>query len=118
MNKSTKELFELPWFRYDDCDDCENFAGIVHSTPNDYYPIASRINSRKMSKRFVRFPEVYDALLETLYYKCFECMGGLRHNIDLTREELVENGCPKKNPSAVCIFCKYLKLLKTVRDAK
>lgn len=79
-------------------------------------------NWKGCEENFVRrdkvqyLPELYDALMETVYYKCFECMGGLRHNIDMTREELVKNGCPKKNKSNVCIYVKHLELLRKVRN--
>jgi hypothetical protein len=70
------------------------------------------------ANRLACLPELYDALMETVYLRCFECMGGLRHNIDLTREELIKNGCPKQNKSNVCIYVKHIDLLRKVRNGE
>ena len=107
MTNETKELFDAPWKAYplDDVGDANgNFVCACETTEN--------------ANRIARLPELYDALMETIYYKCFECMGGLRHNIDLTQEDVIENGCPKQNKSNVCIYVKHIELLKKVREGK
>lgn len=107
MTDETKKLFDAPW-EVNAC--CEihnkNERLICICCPSDFH----------IANRLTRLPELYDALVETVYYKCFECMGGLRHNIDMTREELVKNGCPKQNKSNVCIYAKHIELLRKVRD--
>ena len=105
MTDETKKLFDAPWKRE---------GMIIRNKKDNYVCSASPDNINCLA----RLPELYDALVETVYYKCFECMGGLRHNIDLTREELVKNGCPKKNKSNVCIYVKHLELLRKVRDGE
>ena len=67
--------------------------------------------------------QLYDALAEAVYYRCFECMDGLRHNIDLTQEDLIENGCPKNRRYrearvVSCVAMNWLELMKKVRDGK
>ena len=104
MTDSTKNLFDAPWIT----DGCE-----IHDSDG---LLISSSDCIADANRLVRLTELYDALMETVYYKCFECMGGLRHNIDLTREGLVKNGCPKQNKSNVCIYVKHIELLRKVRD--
>ena len=107
MTEETKKLFDAPWSAYplDDVGDANGNFVCACETP-------------EMAHRLARLPELYDALVETVYYKCFECMGGLRHNIDLTREELVKNGCPKQNKSNVCIYVKHIELLRKARGGE
>ena len=112
MTDSTKKLFDAPWKLYEYRDDYDHW---FHVLTNGGRLIASRIVNKEDYNRLARLPELYDALMETVYYKCFECMGGLRHNIDMTREELVKNGCPKQNKSNVCIYVKHIELLRKVR---
>ena len=112
MTDETKKLFNAPWFPFSiACD----FHGLKRSNGSEIFSDASL---RSEVNRLARLPELYDALVETVYYKCFECMGGLRHNIDMTREELVKNGCPKQNKSNVCIYVKHIELLRKVRDGE
>ena len=102
-----KKLFDAPWTAYplDDVGDANgNFV--------------CACDTQEMARRIARLPELYEALMDTVYYKCFECMGGLRHNIDVTQDGIIEKGCPKKVKSNVCIFSKHLELLKKVRDGK
>ena len=61
-------------------------------------------------------PELYDACVEAVYHICFDCMGGFRHDIGLTSEDLLNDGCPKKSND--CFFLKTLDLLRKVRDDK
>ena len=119
MTDSTKQLFDAPWVVMGDAEDYIKFNVIISSpnSPRHCCTIASCIDQKTVN-RLARLPELYDALVETVYYKCFECMGGLRHNIDLTREELVKDGCPKQNKSNVCIYVKHLELLRKVRDGE
>ena len=112
MTDSIKKLFDAPWT-------------IEEEAPSAWYcvidskdSVVADVRDKKTVNRLARLPELYDALVETVYYKCFECMGGLRHNIDLTREELVKDGCPKQNKSNVCIYVKHLELLRKVRDVE
>lgn len=108
MTDETKKLFSAPWQIWGDgCQVCD-----IRGTERAY------CEDIKDSARFARLPELYDALVETVYYKCFECMGGLRHNIEMTREEIIKNGCPKQNKSNVCIYVKHLELLRKVRDGE
>ena len=106
MTDETKEVFAAPW-------EATERGTVI--TANDGDRICTVVNPAN-ANRIARLPELYDALMKTVYYKCFECMGGLRHNIDMTREELVKNGCPKQNKGNVCIYVKHIELLREVRD--
>lgn len=110
MTEETRKLFSAPW----KARECPH----VYAVNDARGELKAETLSAVGANRLANLPELYDALVETLYYKCFECMGGLRHNIDLTREELVKNGCPKQNKSNVCIFVKYLELLRKVRNGE
>ena len=112
MTDETKKLFDAPWIVYGEPDD---YSFVIQNASE--YEIAT-VFIPDEAKHFARLPELYDALVETVYYKCFECMGGLRHNIDMTREELIKNGCPKQNKSNVCIYVKHIELLRKVRDGE
>lgn len=116
MTDETKQLFDAPWVV--DSFDHKEFGEVFEIMDEDYCLHHARSFDEKTANRIARLPELYDALMETVYYKCFECMGGLRHNIDMTREELVKNGCPKQNKSNVCIYVKHLELLRKVRDGE
>lgn len=113
MTESTKKLFNAPW----SSEEYEHGHGAWVVRRPEGYLIAENMSGQD-ANRLARLPELYDALVNTVYLKCFKCMGGLRHNIDLTREELVKSGCPKQNKSNVCIYCKHLELLRKVRDGK
>ena len=117
MTDKTKELFDAPWtVTVEEIrKDTKRFAVVKNNL--DYELVAIDL-THEDAHRLARLPELYDALMETVYYKCFECMGGLRHNIDMTREELIKNGCPKQNKSNVCIYVKHIDLLKKVRAGK
>ena len=112
MTDETKKLFDAPWTVYGEQDD---YSYVIQNASED--DIATVFMTDE-AKRIMHLPELYDALVETVYYKCFECMGGLRHNIDMTREEIVKNGCPKKNKSNVCIYVKHIDLLRKVKDGE
>lgn len=112
MTESTKNLFDAPWYVFSSPDD------EITVIENESGRVLAELDDAKTANRLARLPELYDALMETVYYKCFECMGGLRHNIDMTREELVKNGCPKQNKSNVCIYVKHIELLQKVRAGK
>lgn len=112
MNDEIRKLFDAPWTVYGEPDD---YSFVIQNASED--EIATVFMTDE-AKRLILLPELYDALMETVYYKCFECMGGLRHNIDMTREELVKNGCPKQNKSNVCIYVKHIDLLRKVRDVE
>ena len=107
MTDETKRIFDAPW-------KVDNLK-FIQNAKHKYLALC---DEKEIVNRLARLPELYDALMETVYYKCFECMGGLRHNIDMTREEIVKNGCPKKNKSNVCIYVKHIELLRKVRDGK
>ena len=107
MTEETAQIFNAPW-------KAVNHMHVVSRSDDSIGVTCDEHNARRIS----HLPELYDALMETVYYKCFECMGGLRHNIDMTREELVKNGCPKQNKSNVCIYVKHIELLRNVRDGK
>lgn len=111
MTEETAQLFDAPWSVI------SIFPGydIITSGGKELFAHAY---TEENAHRLARLPELYDALMETVYYKCFECMGGLRHNIDLTQKDLIENGCPKQNKSNVCIYVKHIDLLRKVRDGK
>jgi hypothetical protein len=119
MTDETKKLFDAPWKAVEIVD--TNFPYLheceIVSNNGKGHMIATEV-FRTDANRLARLPEMCDALVETVYYKCFECMGGLRHNIDMTREELVKNGCPKQNKSNVCIYVKHIELLRKVRDGE
>ena len=121
MTDETKKLFDAPW-KVDKVDFKSDIFGVGSTILRIFDKteelITTHIPDEKTANRLARLPELYDALMETVYYKCFECMGGLRHNIDMTREEIVKNGCPKKNKSNVCIYVKHIELLRKVRDGK
>ena len=112
MTDETKKLFEAPYKV------CETRNGYNVICTNKLIPQLCWTTGENDANRLARLPELYDALMETVYYKCFECMDGLRHNIDMTREELVKNGCPKKNNSNVCIYVKHLVLVRIVRNGE
>ena len=116
MTKDTQQLFDAPW----EVGVCEKgnpeFESVFIASKTGC--LIGRDMEEETANRLVHLPELYDALMETVYYKCFECMGGLRHNIDMTREELVKNGCPKQNKSNVCIYVKHIELLRKVRDGE
>ena len=107
MTDETKRIFDAPW-------KVDNLK-FIQNAKHKYLALC---DEKEIVNRLARLPELYDALMETVYYKCFECMGGLRHNIDMTREELIKNGCPKQNKSNVCIYVKHIELLRKVRDGK
>ena len=115
MTDETKKLLDAPWKLYEYRDDYDHWFQVL---TNGGRLIASRIVNKEDYNRLAHLPELYDALVETVYLKCFECMGGLRHNIDLTQKDLIENGCPKQNKSNVCIYAKHIELLRKVRDGK
>ena len=119
MTEETKRIFDAPFAVMGDSMDYTKFNVIIYSRKSPRYcsTVASCID-QKTAIRFARLPDLYDALMESVYYKCFECMGGLRHNIDMTREELVKNGCPKQNKGNVCIYVKHIELLRKVRDGE
>lgn len=119
MTDETKKLFDAPWKAVEDKDNPFPFMHHKEIVTNNGqgHTIANDIIGDD-ANRLARLPELYDALMETVYYKCFECMGGLRHNIDMTREEIVKNGCPKQNKSNVCIYVKHIELLRKVRDGE
>lgn len=112
MTEETRKLFGAPWTVYGEPDD---YSYVIQNASEDD---VATVFMTDEAKRITHLPELYDALMETVYYKCFECMGGLRHNIDMTREELVKNGCPKQNKSNVCIYVKHIELLRKVREGK
>lgn len=116
MTDETKKLFDAPW-KVRVCEKGNpEFESVLVAKKTGW--LVGRDMEYKTAKRVARLPELYDALMETVYYKCFECMGGLRHNIDLTQEDLIENGCPKQNKSNVCIYVKHIELLRKVRDGE
>ena len=113
MTDETKKLFDAPLR----AEEYKYGKGAFVVRNNSGYLVAENMSGQDAT-RLARLPELYDALMETVYYKCFECMGGLRHNIDMTREEIVKNGCPKQNKSNVCIYVKHIELLRKVRDGE
>ena len=116
MTDETKKLLDAPWAV--DEKQSETFGEVFDVMNEDLYLHYARCYDEETANRIARLPELYDALVETVYLKCFECMGGLRHNIDLTQKDLIENGCPKQNKSNVCIYAKHIELLRKVRDGK
>ena len=103
-----ENFMDAPWF-YD------RIAGQWVITDKFGFSVADT-NNEFQAKRIKQLPNLYAALEDAACYKCFECMGGLRHYIDLKKSELVNDGCPKKSES--CIVLKWLETLKKVRETK
>lgn len=105
MTDETKNLFDAPWSAYplDDVGDANGNFVCSCETP-------------EMAHRLARLPELYDACVEAVYYRCFDCLGGFRHDIGLTSEDLLNDGCPKKSNN--CFFLKTIDLLRKVRAGK
>lgn len=110
MTDETKNLFNAPWTVYGEPDD---YSDVIQNASED--EIATVFITDE-AKRIARLPELYDACVEAVYYRCFDCMGGFRHDIGLTSEDLLNDGCPKKSNN--CFFLKTLDILRKVRDGK
>jgi len=105
MTEETAQLFDAPW----------KAVNHMHVVSRSDDPIAVTCDEHN-AHRISHLPELYDACVEAVYHRCFECLGGFRHDIGLTSEDLLNDGCPKKSNN--CFFLKTLDLLQKVRDGK
>ena len=110
MTDETKKLFDAPYKVY------ETRNGYNVICTNKVLPQLCWTTDKKDANRISHLPELYDACVEAVYHRCFDCMGGFRHDIGLTSEDLLNDGCPKKSNN--CFFLKTLDLLRKVRDGK
>ena len=105
MTEETAQIFDAPW-------KAVNHMHVVSRSDDPIGVTCDEHNAHRIS----HLPELYDACVEAVYYRCFDCMGGFRHDIGLTSEDLLNDGCPKKSNN--CFFLKTLDLLRKVRDGK
>lgn len=111
MTDETKKLFDAPWVVMGDAEDYKKFNVIIHSPQSQRHccTVASCVD-RKTAIRFVRLPEIYDALLDSVRRICSTCIGS-----NLSDMPLDDIGMYCR---ANCKVHKYTALLKNVRDGK
>ena len=118
MTEETAQLFDAPWkadkFVYYHPSGIGEINIRVQGSKNKL--VAGYVTTIETANRIVRLPELYDACVEAVYYRCFDCLGGFRHDIGLTSEDLLNDGCPKKSNN--CFFLKTIDLLRKVREGK
>lgn len=110
MTDETKKLFDAPWT-------IEEEAPFVWYCVIDSKDsvVANDVRDKKTVNRLARLPELYEELKSSSYDYCWSCLATL--GIDPpTKEELIENLCPRK-PSC-CDYNNRWKLLRKVRNGE
>ena len=106
MNKPTKELFDAPWKLNDE--DHAPFLDIIDAHD---WPIAQDLCT-DYAKWLVRVPDLYDALLEAVWSRCYNCF----KHLPLTTETILEHGCLKERDNCECI--PWIELLQKIRNGE
>ena len=105
MNEPVKKLFSAPWAISRETAH-KPFLDIFDS---DNFPIATDLCT-DYAHWLVHLPELYDALLEAVWQKCYHCIGKL----PLSTEAILEKGCPKERNGCVCLD--WIDLLQKIRN--
>ena len=107
MTDETKKLFDAPFAVMGDAEDYKKFNVIIHSPKSQRHccTVASCVD-QKTAFRFVRLPELYDALMEAAKSYC----------------QAADFDCPKTYcawaSDGKCKALKWLELLRKVRDGE
>ena len=103
MNTVTKQLFNAPWhISGDGCQIDDNNGNEVTHTNDDV----------KTAYRLARLPELYDALLDAVWNKCYRCRG----ERPLATEAILKHGCPYNKKDRQCL--QWIALLNKIREGQ
>lgn len=113
MQEAVKKLFDAPWV-------------IEEEAPLAWYcvidskdsVVANDVRDQKTVNRLARLPELYDALVDSTWEHCYECIRKhFNGNLMLMPWEMIEMGCCKGKETE-CRHKRRWELLKRVRDGK
>ena len=112
MTDETKKLFDAPWKV------CLEKRGSFYRpcVCSSDTKIAS-VCTKENANRLVRLPELYNALVETTYAKCYSChIQKEQKPTTQNRSDYIESGCTFHKDN--CYFQKVWELLRKVREGK
>lgn len=105
MTDETKKLFDAPW-KLDENENIRNASGEL---------VAEGGVSVDDLRRVTHLPELYDALVVTIYGFCNNCYGEIKTPDVPRKESFIENGCPFEYE---CCYAEIWKLLRKVREGE
>ena len=125
MTEETKKLFNAPWklkhdyscvYRVGKKHEHDDWSEVFDVLDNKSYEHFARFYDNKIAKRYMRLPELYEALIDAAYKTCHDYIYVTlkQDNVPLPNE-LIEKGCPMKFE---CSIKKAWEVLKKVKEGK